>query len=131
MILRYIIPLGARNLVADALSVTPPNLCPHVRNCNLSFPRPPDDGFSLPLGVLGPIEEHRPVHILARHTDASPATAQLLVQWEGQAETGASWVSQADFCVDFPDFILEDKEIFKADGNDRAQRITGPKDSLK
>ena len=46
---------------------------------------------------------------------------QVLVQWQGQPDSDATWELLSDFQKDFPHFNLEDKVIFEARGNDASQ----------
>ena len=43
---------------------------------------------------------------------------QLLIQWEGQDPSDATWENTHEFQQDFPDFNLEDKVSFEDKGND-------------
>ena len=72
----------------------------------------------------------KPSHILAKRAVLLQGhhKPQVLVQWEGQPETDATWESINDLRRDFPDFNLEDKveidggSIVAVDGHGSQQR---------
>ena len=51
---------------------------------------------------------------------------QVLVQWEGQAPSDATWESTQEFQQDFPDFNLEDKVNFEGEGNVASPKASPP-----
>ncbi|KAL0283613.1 UNVERIFIED_CONTAM: hypothetical protein Sangu_2879400 [Sesamum angustifolium] len=61
---------------------------------------------------LGLVRPRRPLCILRNRDD------QLLVQWDAEDESTASWVSFEDFTSEFPNFSLEVKAGLDDPGND-------------
>ncbi|KAL0313237.1 UNVERIFIED_CONTAM: hypothetical protein Sradi_5723000 [Sesamum radiatum] len=75
---------------------------------------------------MGVSSIRNPVQILGQRAGSATSPPQVLVQWEGQEETDASWVSLSDFCVARPEFDLEDKVQLEGKGNDTVQTAQAP-----
>ena len=41
----------------------------------------------------------------------------LLVKWRGMSDKEATWMSETDFCAQFPYYSLGDKAVAKGGGN--------------
>jgi hypothetical protein len=41
---------------------------------------------------------------------------EILVHWEGFSLADSSWEKQVDFTSRFPDFVIEDNDVFKGKG---------------
>lgn len=52
---------------------------------------------------------------------------EVLIQWDGQDTTEATWEDKATFKKAYPDFDLEDKIIFEPHGNDTMEQQRKPK----
>lgn len=79
--------------------------------------------------VGDPVAAHRllPTEFLNQHPLQEPAAIlkrreilklgrnfkEVLVQWKGQLVDDATWEDEEDFITTFPDFILEDKDVFQ------------------
>ena len=62
----------------------------------------------------------QPAHVLGfrQISQLGKLCPQLLIQWEGQDPSDATWENTHEFQQDFPDFNLEDKVSFEDKGND-------------
>lgn len=67
--------------------------------------------------------EHQPKHIpeavCGRRvvTVSGKPTEQILIQWQGWGREDATWEDVGEFCKDFPQYRLEDKEVLEEVGN--------------
>ncbi|KAL0427667.1 UNVERIFIED_CONTAM: hypothetical protein Slati_2941500 [Sesamum latifolium] len=87
---------------------------------------PPENYGSLPPKTMGVSPFRRSMQILGRRAGSSTSQPQVLVQWEGQEEADASWVSLSDFSAAHPDFDLEGKVQLEREGNDTVQTTQAP-----
>ncbi|KAL0340385.1 UNVERIFIED_CONTAM: hypothetical protein Sradi_4555300 [Sesamum radiatum] len=87
---------------------------------------PPTSCGSLPTDDSGSSATRQPLRILCHQAD------QLLVQWDDDDDPSTSWVSLADFIVQFPHFSLEVKAGLDDPGNDtgRTNNILANRGSL-
>ncbi|GJU76554.1 ty3-gypsy retrotransposon protein [Tanacetum coccineum] len=80
----------------------------------------PNDFFeSHPLLTPAHILDHRQV------MQQGHLVTQLLVQWNGQSISDATWEPLKEFMQDFPDFPLEDKVVSHRGSNDACQNNMG------
>jgi len=50
---------------------------------------------------------------------------QVLIKWQQLSEEETTWESYEDMKTQYPQFALEDKDIFKGRGNDTSNRKKG------
>ncbi|KAL0303885.1 UNVERIFIED_CONTAM: Retrovirus-related Pol polyprotein from transposon.6 [Sesamum radiatum] len=86
----------------------------------------PESIGQLPIDILTDGGGRQPLRILGRRDTDQLGGTQVLVQWEGQDPSDASWVSLAEFVSAHPAFDLEDKVPFDGGSNVRAQGMMDP-----
>jgi hypothetical protein len=87
---------------------------------------PPESPPKLPPLFQGRVH---PTHVQALRARITRGIQQVLIQWEGQSASAASWEDVIAFCDRYPSFQLED-ELFQNGGGDvmwgQSYRRRGP-----
>ncbi|KAL0443845.1 UNVERIFIED_CONTAM: hypothetical protein Slati_2107200 [Sesamum latifolium] len=90
----------------------------HISLLKLYRGSAPTHGSALPPELTSSQPVPRPIRVLGRRLNAASAREQLLVQWEDQEASDATWMDGGEFRSNFSLFDLEDKVDSDGAGND-------------